>query len=118
LIGWSPNGDKLLAEVNLWEYETDTGYSHATVLYDAASDSTKEIPELNHALLKNFGSDCEFEHTIQGWKDNEQILVKVSKSPEDDSYEQHFCVDRPRLFVFDLENNILQMYRRQTPKKR
>src|SRR6202048_165298 len=23
LVGWSPNGDKLLAEVTLWKYETD-----------------------------------------------------------------------------------------------
>jgi hypothetical protein len=29
LVGWSPNGDKLLAEVTLWKYETDLGYGLA-----------------------------------------------------------------------------------------
>ncbi len=118
LRGWSPSGDELLGEVNLWEYKTDRGYDHGAVVYDAASDSAKEIPELNHALLQHFGPDCEFEHEIQGWKNNEQILVKVSKSAEDDSYEQHFCVERPRLYVFDLQTKALQFYQRQTPKKR
>lgn len=25
LIGWSPSGKKLLTEVNLWDYESDSG---------------------------------------------------------------------------------------------
>jgi len=110
IVGWSPNGDELLAEVNLWKYETDTGYDHVAVLYDASSESTIEIPELNHALLEQFGSHCEFERTIQGWKDDEQILVKVSKSPADASYEQHFCVERQRIFVFNLQSKALRKY--------
>jgi hypothetical protein len=116
-LGWSPYGDELLAEVNLWEYETDRGYDHVAILYDDSSDSAKEIPELNRALLHHFGADCEFEHAVQGWKNNERILVKVSKSPENDSYEQHFCVDRPRLFEFDLKSKILQAYEQEAPRK-
>lgn len=118
IIGWSPNGDKLLAEVNLWKYETDPGYEHVPVLYDVSSESTIEIPELNHALSEQFGSNCEFERTIQGWEDDEQILVKVSKSPAYGSHEQHFCAESPRIFVFNLQSKALRLYQRQPSKDR
>ncbi len=118
LVGWSPNGDKLLAEVNLWEYETDLGWSHVGLTYDASSDSVKEIPELDDALSQHFGPDCEFEQSIQGWKSSEQILVKVSKSPQDESYEQHFCVEHPVTFLFNLRNMTLKDYQRQPLEKR
>lgn len=108
LIGWSPNGDKLLAEVNLWEYETDTGWDHVGLIYDASSDSAREIPALDEALSRHFGTDCEFEESIQAWKSDEQILVKVSKSPLDETYEQHFCVERPVTFLFNLRTKTLQ----------
>lgn len=109
LIGWSPGGSKLLAEVNLWKYETDIGYDHVAVIYDAATDSAKEIPALNEAVSRHFGRNCEFELAVMGWKTNEQILVEVSKSPEDNSYEQHSCVKEPHLFAFDLARKALQI---------
>lgn len=118
LVGWSPNGDKLLAEVNLWEYETDRGWSHAGLIYDASSNSVKEISELDDALSRHFGPDCEFEQSIQGWKSNEQILVEVSKSPPNETYEQHFCVEHPVTFLFDLRNMTLKDYQRQALEKR
>jgi hypothetical protein len=107
LIGWSPNGAKLLAEVNLWEYETDGGFDHVTLVYDASTGTAKE----NHpdkALSRHFGSECEFEHVVEAWRTDEQVLIKVLKSPEDESYEQHFCVKAPRKFLYDLQNETLQ----------
>jgi len=107
VIGWSPSGDKLLAEVNLWKYETDRGYGHIAVVYDSSTDSTKEVPALNETLSRHFGPNCEFELALEEWKSNEQLLVKISKSPEDESYKQHFCVEQPRMFVFDLQTKRL-----------
>jgi hypothetical protein len=107
VIGWSPSGDKLLAEVNLWKYETDGAYGHIAVVYDSSTDSTKEVPALNEALLRHFGPNCEFELALERWKSNEEVLVKISRSPEDESYEQHFCVEQPRVFVFDLHTKSL-----------
>jgi len=107
LIGWSPSGDKLLAEVNLWKYETDRGYGHIAVVYDSSTDSTNEVPALNEALLRHFGPNCEFELALQKWKSNEQVLLKISKAPEDQSYVQHFCVEQPRMFVLDLQTKSL-----------
>lgn len=109
LIGWSPSGEKLLAEVNTWEYETDGGFDHIAVIYDASTGSAKEIPAVSEAVSRHFGPDCEFELAIAGWKTDAQILVKVSRPPKTESYEQHFCVNRPRTFVFDLARNTLQI---------
>lgn len=119
LIGWSPNGDKLLAEVTLWRYETDLGYGHLALIYDASKGSAKEISALDQALDRHFGTDCEFELAVQGWKTDGQLLVKISKNPESDEYEQHFCVTKPQLLVFDLLRETIESHRREskTPLK-
>lgn len=108
VIGWSPSGKKLVSDVNLWEYETDRGYSHVTVIYDSLSDSTKEIPALDEAVYHYFGPNCEFELVVTGWKTDDQILVKVIRTPKTDQYPQHFCVTQPRIFVFDLSTKVLR----------
>lgn len=108
LIGWSPGGDKLLAEVNLWRYETDGGYGHVAVMYVGSTGSAAEIPALYRALIRNFGESCEFDFAVQGWNSEDQLLVKVDKALEDPTYEQHFCVLRPRMFVFDLTTKRLR----------
>jgi hypothetical protein len=108
LLGWSPSGDKLLAQINSWEYETDLGYDHLALIYDASAGSAKEIKALGEALTRHFGSNCEFEPTLEGWKTDGQLLVKISKTPEDESYEQHFCVERPIILSFDLEKETVQ----------
>jgi len=96
--------------VNLWRYETDRGYGHAAVIYDGLTGSAKEIPALYKALIRHFGESCEFDFGIEGWSSNEQLLIKVNKALEDPSYEQHFCVQRPRLFIFDLTAKSLLPY--------
>jgi hypothetical protein len=107
LIGWSASGEKLLAEVNLWKYETDRGFSHVPLIFDVSTGTASEIRALDNALTRHFGSDCEFESVVDGWKGNEQIVVKVSRPPEDESYEQHFCITEPRYLVYDLQKTSL-----------
>lgn len=106
LIGWSPSGDKLLAEVNLWRYETDGGFDHLAYVYDASRGVAKELHP-DRALARHFGSSCEFELAVDDWKTDEQISIKVSKSPESETYVQHFCVNKPRKFLFDLQEETL-----------
>jgi hypothetical protein len=50
---------------------------------------------LDQALLRHFGSKCEFEDSLQTWVGDEQVLTKVSKTAEDESYEQQFSVQHP-----------------------
>jgi hypothetical protein len=107
LIGWSPDGDKLLAEINIWAYETDVVYDHIAVVYDVSTGLAKDVPALKEALSRHFGPSCDFEVAIEKWKTNEQVLVKVSKPPAEESDEQRFCVEEPRMFVFDLQTKRL-----------
>jgi hypothetical protein len=109
LIGWSPSGEKLLAEVNTWEYETDRGFDHIALIYDASTGSAKEVPAVSRAVSRHFGPGCEFELAIVGWKTDVRILVKVSRPPKTESYEQHFCVNRALTFVFDVSRDALQL---------
>jgi hypothetical protein len=108
LIGWSANGEKLLAEVNFWKYETDSGFWHVPLIYDASTGKAAEIRGLDKALTRYFGPDCEFEPSVEGWKGRDEIVVEVSRPPEDESYEQHFCVTSPRLFVYDVQKETVQ----------
>lgn len=117
LIGWSPSGDKLLAEVNLWEYETDGGFDHVILVYDAAGRSAKVIHP-DQAISRRFGANCESELSIDAWKTEEEVLIKVSKSPGDESYQQHFCVQESREFVFDLQKQTLQADPAARPQKK
>ena len=48
-IGWSPDGDHLLAEVTLWTYESDTGFEYTPVIYDAATSTAQENLALEKA---------------------------------------------------------------------
>jgi len=117
LIGWSPSGDRLLAEVNLWTYDSDAGYDHVPLIYNAHTDSAKEISGVDQVVSRHFGPNCEFELAVTGWKTDDQILVKVSQSPTDGSYEQHFCVKSPLTFVFGLRSKTLQAYQLPLPNK-
>ena len=116
LIGWSPSGEDLLLEVSLWKYETDLGFNHVIVVYDAAAHSVKEDRKLEDALMRHFGSECEFELGAKGWKTDRQILVTVSRTPVSDEYEQHFCVNKPQLFAYDLLKDSLQSMEPKTAK--
>ena len=115
LVGWSPSGDKLLAQVNLWDHDSDSGYSRLALIYDTSTDSAQEIRPLDDALSHVFGTACEFDIKIAGWRTNQKILVKVSRTPPTDEYEQQFCVKQARMFVYDLQKGTLQALRPQSP---
>lgn len=78
------------------------------MVYDATKNSAKEISELDQQVSRHFGSDCAFELAIIGWKTDEQILVRVSRPPSDESYDQRFCLKQSHAFMFDLSRNALQ----------
>jgi hypothetical protein len=108
LVGWSPDGSKLLAEVTSWKYETDSSFDFAPVIYDVSADSAKEQSALGKSLLLYFGSSCEFDYSVRNWETDQQIRIRISPTPESREYEQHFCVDHPKLFVYDLLKDKLQ----------
>ncbi len=110
------SGESLLAEVNLWTYETDTGYGHVALLYNASAGLTKEVPALDEALNRQFGRDCNFETAITGWKTDNQILVKISPYIDSEEGEQHSCVKDPVIVVYDLQKGTVQAARSKPQK--
>jgi hypothetical protein len=107
IIGWSPDGDHLLAEVTSWTYETDTGFEYTPVIYDAATSTAQENSALEKALMDHLGKDCSFEHNLTHWKTNRQVLVKVSPYQDVDGSDEYSCVKQPKLFLYDLQTNSL-----------
>lgn len=108
LIGWSPSGVELLLQMNFWRYETDSGYGRLGVVYNATTGSVRELEELDAALALHFGDSCEFDVAIEGWKSDRQVSVKILKALETDTYEQHFCVEKPLILVFDIQTGTLE----------
>jgi hypothetical protein len=107
IIGWSPGGDHLLAEITLWTYETDTGFEYTPVIYDAATSTAQENWALEKALMGYLGKDCSFEHNLTHWKTNRQVLVKVSPYRAVDGSDEYPCVKQPKLLLYDLQTNSL-----------
>lgn len=107
IIGWSPGGDQLLAEVTSWAYETDTGFEYTPVIYDSATSTALENSALEKALVDHLGKDCSFEHNLTHWKTDRQVFVKVSPYQAVDGSDEYSCVKKSKLFIFDLRTNSL-----------
>jgi hypothetical protein len=107
IIGWSPEGDQLLAEVTSWAYETDTGFEYTPVIYNAATSTAQENSALEKALSDHMGKDCSFEHNLIRWKTNRQVLVRISPYQDVDGSDEYSCVKQPKLLSYDLQTNSL-----------
>ncbi len=110
IIGWSPNGDHLLAEVTSWTYESDTGFEYTPVIYDTATSTAQERSALEKALTSHLGKDCSFEHNLMRWKTNRQIVVRISPYQDVDGSDEYSCVKRPKLLLYDLQTNTLMPF--------
>lgn len=108
LVSWSPSGEKLLAEVTSWAYESDAGFGFIPLIYDSSSNSAKEIQTMDKTLMRLLGSACSFEDHVRGWRTDERLLVRVSPSFGVDEDEDSSCVKEPRLFLYDLQKDALQ----------
>jgi hypothetical protein len=115
LIGWSPDGNKLLAQVNSWRYNSDMGFDYAALIYDASTGSAHEVSALDDAFRRRFGANCDFDLSVKGWMTSNRIVVKVLKPQESEGDELVSCVDRPRIFVYDLQKETVEPNRHSTP---
>lgn len=106
IIGWSPSGEHLLAEITSWIYESDTGFEYTAVIYDAATSTAQENSALENALRDHFGN-CSYEHNLTHWKTATQVLVKVSPYVDVDGSDGYSCVKRPKVFLYDLRKDSL-----------
>ena len=107
IIGWSPGGDHLLAEITSWAYETDTGFEYTPVVYDSVTSAALENLALEKALIDHLGKGCSFEHNLTRWKTNGQVFVKISPYEAVDGSDEYSWVKKSKLFLFDLRTNSL-----------
>lgn len=106
IIGWSPDGERLLAEITSWIYESDTGFGYTPVIYDAATSTAQENLAFEKALKDHLGN-CSYEHNLTQWKTNTQVVVKVSPYVDVDGSDEYSCLKQPRLFLYDLQTSFL-----------
>ena len=107
MIGWSHNGTSLLIELSVWGYDRDTDVVKSALMLDASAAEVRELP-LDDAFEHVLGKDCEFDSSLVGWQTDESILVRVTKTPATNRYEQTFCVEKPTVFSFNLKNGTMQ----------
>jgi hypothetical protein len=110
IIGWSPAGDHLLAEVTSWAYETDTGFEYTPVVYSTETSTALENSALEKALIDHLGKGCSFEHNLANWRTNRQVLVRVSPYRDVDGSDEYSCVKQPKLLLYDLQTNSLTAF--------
>jgi len=101
LIGWSPNGWRLLVDVfSVAEFREP-------LIYDARSGKVTEfsVSNLFRARFDRlFDDDCQFNTRVVRWLSNNEVLLRVTP-PLGDDPEQHSCVKRPLLYGFSVQRN-------------
>lgn len=104
ILGWSPSGAKLLAEVTDWAYGSDAGPNRAVLIYDSHGI---QKPDLGASLEKRFDKHCLFDYSVIGWQSESTIILHVRPFREvlDD---RPSCVDQPTSFVYQMERGALQ----------
>ena len=116
LLDWSPSGDRLLAEITFWTYESDAGFGYLPVIYDAPTNSAREVQAMDKALVGFLGSDCVFEDHVRGWRSEERLLVRVSPSVGVEEDEESSCVKQQLLFLYDLRKDLLQPFQAKSKR--
>ena len=107
VIGWSRRGGQLLVELTVWGYDTEADPTRSALVYDSDTAQVKELP-LSDAFERVLGKDCEFDSTLIGWGSNDNVLIRVTKTPSTSRYEQTFCVERPTVYSFNMHDGSMQ----------
>lgn len=120
LVDWSKDGRFLLAELVLWEYESDAMMMRVPIIYDAEKNEFIR-PDVYHFFDEYYKTDsfkekldptkthCEFELQAVGFSPEGNIILSASRPPDNPSYEQVFCLDQKQTFAFDLGTNKIKL---------
>jgi len=116
LVDWSSDGRFLLADLVLWEYESDALVMRVPIIYDAAKNEFVR-PDVYHFFDDYYKTDafkekldprsthCEFELRAEGFSPDGNIVLSASRPPDNPSYDQVFCLEKSQTFLFELGTN-------------
>jgi len=107
VIGWSHSGRQLLVELTVWGYDSEADPTKSALVFDSTAAQVKDLP-LSDAFERVLGRDCEFDSTLVGWGSNDNVLIRVTKTPLTSRYEQTFCVERSTLYSFNMQDGSMQ----------
>lgn len=121
LLDWSKDGGFLLADLILWEYESDALVIRVPIVYDVAKSKFLR-PDVYHFLDEYYKTDafekkldpstnhCEFELRSEGFAPDSKIVLLASRPPDNPTYDQVFCLDKSQRFLLDLgTNNLIRL---------
>jgi hypothetical protein len=120
LVDWSEDGRFLLADLVLWEYESDALLMRVPIIYDARKSEFVR-PDVYHFFDEHYKTDafkekpdprathCEFELHSEGFSLDGNIVLSASRTPDDPSYDQAFCFEHNQTFVFDVARNTINL---------
>jgi hypothetical protein len=108
LVDWSSDGRLLLANLVLWEYESDALLMRVPVIYDIRkSDFTR--PDVYHFFDEHYEKHakqhCALQLLTEGFSPDGNLIISASRTPLNDSYDQVFCFDGKQTFLFQLGAN-------------
>jgi hypothetical protein len=109
LVDWSSDGRFLLADLALWEYESDSGLMRVPIIYDVRKSEFIR-PDISHFFSEYYKAstskaNCEYELSTDGFSPDGDLILSASRTPTTSHYDQVFCVDEKQTFLFDLGTN-------------
>lgn len=107
VLGWSHSGTQLLVEIAVWGYDRDMDVVKSALALDSATSEVRELP-LSDAFERVLGKDCEFDSSVVGWSNEDNVLIRVAKTSATTRYNQTFCVDKPTVYAFNTRSGTLE----------
>lgn len=109
LVDWSRDGRFLLADLVLWVYESDSGFTRVPIVYDIRGKDFIR-PDVYHFFDKYYRVDaskenCEFVLLTEGFSPEGNLIMAASRPPLNPSYDQVFCFNGKQTLEFELETN-------------
>jgi hypothetical protein len=109
LVDWSKDARFLLADLVLWEYETDTGLIRVPIIYDVKEREFIR-PDVYHFFNEYYKShaskeNCEFNLQAEGFSSEGDLILAATRPPLSSTYDQVFCLNKRQTFQFDLRTN-------------
>jgi hypothetical protein len=109
LVDWSRDGRFLLADLVLWEYESDSGMTRVPIVYDVREREFIR-PDVYHFFDEYYRTHaskehCEFDLLTQGFSPEGNLIVAATRPPINSTYEQVFCLNEKQTFQFELGTN-------------